>query len=87
MERGLLDLTMRWVDRVRSGRMTEILSWILVKLARSMGQGMARVLVVGRGLALTVSVLAVQWGKGQAYAWRFERGFWLGVARAGARLD
>ena len=34
IERGLLDLTIRWVDKVRSGLMARVLLRILVKLAR-----------------------------------------------------
>ena len=81
VERGLLDLTIRWVDNVRSGRLTEMLLRILAKLARAMEQGMARVLVVGRELALRASVLAVGWGNVEAYSWRLDRGFWLGIAK------
>lgn len=81
VERGLLDLTIRWVDNVRSGRLTETLLRILVKLARAMEQGMSRVLVVGRELALRASVLAVSWGNVDAYSWRSDRGFWLGVTK------
>ena len=76
-----MDLTIRWVDNVRSGRMTEILVRILVKLARAMEQGMARVLVVGRELAFRASILAVRWGNVDAYSWRSDRGFWLGIAK------
>jgi hypothetical protein len=86
VERGLLDLTIRWVDNVRSGRLTETLLRILVKLARAMEQGMARVLVVGRELALRASVLAVRWGNVDAYSWRFDRGFWLGITREFSRF-
>ncbi len=86
IERGLVDLTIRWVDRVRSGRLAETLLRILVKLARAMEQGMARVLMVGRELALRASMLAVEWGNSQAYAWRFDEGFWRGLALSGARL-
>ena len=87
VERGLLDLTIRWVDDVRSGRLTETLLRILVKLARAMEQGMARVLVVGRELALKASLLAVGWGNSQAFAWRFDESLWRGLAlsRAPAR--
>jgi len=81
VERGLLDLTIRWVDNVRSGRLTETLLRILVKLARAMEQGMARVLVVGRELALRASMLALEWGNGQAYAWRFDESLWRGLAK------
>jgi hypothetical protein len=86
VERGLLDLTIRWVDNVRSGRLTETLMRILVKLARAMEQGMARVLVVGRELALRASVLAVRWGNVEAYSWRFDREFWIGITREFRRL-
>jgi len=87
IERGLLDLTIRWVDNVRSARLTETLLRILVKLARAMEQGMARVLVIGRELALRASVLAVRWGNVDAYSWRLDRGFWLGIAKEFWRSD
>lgn len=76
-----MDLTIRWVDNVRSRRLTETLLRILVKLVRAMEQGMARVLVEGRELALRASVLAVRWGNVEAYSWRSDRGFWLGITR------
>ena len=85
VERGLLDLTIRWVDNVRSGRLTEMLLRILVKLARAMEQGMARVLVVGRELALKASLLAVRWGNKQAYAWRYDESLWRGLMLSRAR--
>jgi hypothetical protein len=86
VERGLLDLTIRWVDDVRSGRLTETLLRILVKLARAMEQGMAQVLVVGRELALRASVLAVGWGNVDAYSWRFDESFWRGLALGRTRV-
>jgi len=76
IERGLLDLTIRWVDKVRSGLMARVLLRILVKLAQAMEQGMERVLSVGRELALRASALAVGLGNRQAYAWRFDESFW-----------
>src|SRR6266581_968309 len=75
MERGLVDLTIRWVDKVRSGRMTETLMRILAKLAQALETGMGRVLGRGRVLALRASELAVEWGNGAAFYWRFEREF------------
>ena len=85
VERGLLDLTIRWVDNVHSERLTETLLRILVKLARAMEQGIGRVLAVGRELALQASLLAVGWGNSQAYAWRFDESFWRGLAPGRAR--
>jgi hypothetical protein len=75
MERGLVDLTIRWVDKVRSGRMTETLMRILEKLAQAMETGMGRVLGRGRMLAVRASKLAVGWGNSSAFYWRFETGF------------
>src|SRR6266571_487332 len=75
MERGLVDLTIRWVDKVRSGRMTETLMRILEKLAQALETGMGRVLGRGRVLAVRASELAVAWGDVAAYSWRFEQAF------------
>ena len=80
VERGLLDLTMRWVDKVRSGRMTETVLRILLKLVRAMEHDIGRVLVAGRELALRVSVLAVGWGNIEAHAWRLDKTFWRALA-------
>src|SRR2546425_11905006 len=75
IERGLVDLTIRWVDEVRSGRLTETLVRILAKLAMALETGMGRVLMRGRILAMKVSELAVGWGNRPAYSWRFETAF------------
>ncbi len=75
MERGLVDLTIRWVDKVRSGLMTETLMRILLKLAQALETGIGRVLGRGRILATKASELAVEWGNGSAYSWRFETAF------------
>jgi hypothetical protein len=79
MERGLVDLTIRWVDKVRSGRMTETLVRILAKLAMALETGMGRVLRRGRELALRASSLAVGWGNSQAYAWRYDGSYALAL--------
>jgi hypothetical protein len=75
MERGLVDLTIRWVDKVRSGRMTETLLRILVKLAMALETGMGRVIGRGRVLAAKASELAVGWGNLSAFSWQFEQAF------------
>src|SRR5437879_6094821 len=79
LERGLVDLTIRWVDKVRSGRMTETLVRILAKLAQALETGMAKVLGKGRILALRASSLAVGWGNSQAYAWRYDEPYALAL--------
>src|SRR6266849_4575216 len=75
IERGLVDLTIRWVDKVRSGRLAETLMRILAKLAMALETGMGRILARGRMLAVRASELAVGWGNSAAYSWRFERAF------------
>ena len=75
VERGLVDLTIRWVDRIRSGRLAQVLVRILEKLARAMEDRMVRVLEKGRALAFRLSDLAVAWGDPTAYPWRFDGNF------------
>src|SRR2546427_1483914 len=75
MERGLVDLTIRWVDMVRSVRLTDTLVRILEKLAMALETGLGRVLGRGRILATRASELAVGWGNSAAFRWRFERAF------------
>ena len=71
----MVDLTIRWVDKVRSGRMTETLLRILEKLAMALETGMGRVLARGRILAVRASELAVGWGNSSAFSWRFETAY------------
>ena len=77
LERGLVDLTIRWVDKVRSGRLAETLMRILAKLAMALETGMGGVLGRGRELALRASSLGVRWGTSQAYAWRYDKSYVL----------
>src|SRR5947208_11145222 len=37
MERGLVDLTIRWMDKVRSGRLTETLVWANLWMEKTIG--------------------------------------------------
>ncbi len=70
-----MDLTIRWVDRVKSGRLAQVLVRILGRLVRALDAGMVSVLERGRLLALRASGLAVLWGDGLAFGWRFDAGF------------
>jgi len=87
IERGLVDLTIRWVDNVRNCTMARVLLRILGKLLQALEHGMVRVLTVGRELALRASELAVRWGNTQAYTWRSDKVFWFGLARMAARFE
>jgi hypothetical protein len=55
--------------------LAETLVRILAKLAMALETGMGRVLARGRILALKASELAVEWGNGAAFYWRFETAF------------
>ena len=75
VERGLVDVTIRWVDRVRSGRLARVLLEILGKLVRALESRMVRVMETGRGMALRMSQLATGWGNQLAWDWRSNVGF------------
>lgn len=75
MERGLVDLTIRWVDKVKSGKLARVLVRILVKLVQALESRMVRVLETGRTMALRMSELAVSWGNQLAWDWRSKVGF------------
>jgi pyrimidine operon attenuation protein/uracil phosphoribosyltransferase len=75
MERGLLDLTMRWVGEVKSRTMTRVVMEILLKLARALNRSMAGISEKGKTLATSLSELAVSWGDDLADKWRFDLGF------------
>jgi hypothetical protein len=55
--------------------MAETLLRILAKLAMALETGMGRVLARGRVLAAKASELAMGWGNGSAFYWRFEQAF------------
>ena len=80
-------MTIRWVDNVRNSTMARVLLRILGKLVQALEHGMARVLTVGRELALRASELAVRWGNTQAYTWRSDKVFWFGLARMATRFE
>ena len=75
MERGLLDLTMRWVGDVRSRTMIRVVIRILLKLARALNRSMVGVFEKGESMAASISEIAVAWGNDLAHGWRFELGF------------
>ena len=75
IERGLLDLTMRWVGEVKSRTMTRVVIGILLKLAHALNRSMVGIFEKGETLAMNISELAVSWGNDIAHSWRFDIGF------------
>ena len=87
MERGLLDLTMRWVAEVKSRTMTRVVIRILVKLVRALNRSMVGVFEKGEILAARLSALAVGWGNELAHEWRFDLGFQLALGTSLTNLS
>ncbi len=75
IERGLVDLTIRYVSQVKSNKLQHVLVKILEKLARAMESSMGRVLEAGRRMASALSNLAFRWGNEDASDWGSDPGF------------
>ncbi len=70
-----MDLTIRYVDQVKSNRLRQVLMKILGKLALALESSMVKVLGRGWIVAARLSGLAVGWGNELAYGWRDDLGF------------
>ena len=81
IERGLIDLTIQWVDNIQSKPMTRIVMRILRKLAQSMEVGIVQVIGRGRELASRITELATKWGNSSALEWKSQQGFLLALGR------
>jgi hypothetical protein len=68
-ERGIIDLTIRVVDMVRSDRLAKILSNPIGKLREAMKSTIERVREIGRPLAEKLSGVASDWGNLRAKDW------------------
>ena len=75
IERGLVDLTIQWVDHIQSKPMTRTVRKILRKLEEALLERVLRALRRGGLLALRISELAMTWGNKSALSWRFELDF------------
>ena len=76
IERGVVDLTMRYVDDIKSTMLAKVLMVILDKLALA-SESIAERLVrtVGVSLAQKMSSIAVGWGNHSASKWAADRGY------------
>ena len=76
VERGILDLTVRCVDRIRSARLAKVVTAILIKLKLATENAVERMVrVVGHSSALKVSSIAVSWGNLSASQWAEDSAF------------
>ena len=84
VERGIVYLTIRCVDRVRSPTLAGVIGRVLAKLADAMRSGVERLMeTVGRPLAARLSEFAQAWGHRDAWKWTCDVGFirYLAVLR------
>jgi hypothetical protein len=76
VERGIIDLTVRYVDSVKSAKLAKVLTAIIQKLkfaTENMTERLVR--TVGISLAKKMSCIAVSWGNVFASNWAEDRAF------------
>ena len=76
VERGIIDLTVRYVDSIKSSKLAQVVTAIIEKLQQTM-ESMADKIVrtVGLSLARKISNIAVSWGYCSASLWANDRAF------------
>lgn len=76
VERGVIDLTVKCVDSVKSRRLAKLLTAIISKLQSAMESVVDRLVrTVGLPLARKISNIAVSWGNRLASVWAGDRSF------------
>ena len=76
VERNIIDLTIRVVDKVRSRTLTRILSDVLKKLLPSLESRISRLIrEIGLPLAYKLSSIAESWGNRNAKLWMYDLKF------------
>ena len=76
VERGIIDLTVRYVDSIKSTKLAKVLTAIIEKLQmtiESMADKLTR--TVGLPLARKMSNIAVSWGNRSASKWAEDHAF------------
>jgi hypothetical protein len=76
VERGVIDLTVKFVDSVRSAKLANVLTAIMDKLELAMENTADRLVrLVGYPLAQKISHIATSWGNRSAFRWAEDRDF------------
>lgn len=76
MERSLISLTIRCVDRVRSSKLAAMLRNIVERLEEALRSKMERLMIeVGWPSAQKLAHLAISWGNQDASNWAFDAKF------------
>ncbi len=76
VERGIIDLTVRYVDNVKSAKLAKVLTAIMDKLHFAMESTLDKLVRnVGLPLARKISDIAFSWGNRLASKWAEDRAF------------
>lgn len=76
IERSILNLTVRCVEKIRSTTLTKIVTVILTKLNEVMESQIEKMVrTVGRSIAQKVSRIAQKWGNKSSATWSKHKGF------------
>jgi hypothetical protein len=76
IERGIVDLTLRYVDDIKSTKLAKVLTAIIEKLQQATESVAERLVrTVGFPLAQKISSIAVSWGNLSAAKWAGDSGF------------
>jgi len=71
IERGIVDLTVKCVDRIRSDMLSLVIGRIVCKIANALkSRFLERVDAVGYNLVERISKIAVGWGYVEAMGWK-----------------
>jgi hypothetical protein len=76
IERGIIDLTVKYVDNIKSSKLAKVLTAIILKLqttTESMIDKLVR--IIGLSLAQKISKIAINWGNHSASMWADDRAF------------
>jgi hypothetical protein len=76
LERGIVDLTVKYVEKVRSPVLARIIAKIVCKLLKALrSRFLMKIETLGYGLADRICRVAVEWGNPEASNWKYDRGF------------
>jgi len=75
LERGMLDVTIQSVDRVKSKRLAQVLMRILAKLTEALDHRLLDAVDRGQKMVARAAETAMDWGNPAAILWRDDRPF------------
>lgn len=82
VERGIIDLTVKLIERIKSPTLVRVIVKIIFKLNNALKSSFIKTAEeIGYGVALKSTELAYSWGSHEAKNWRSELGFirYLGI--------